>query len=79
MYSYDNADQDGNLSGANLAFQQAVEDLFYKYGVDMFICGHIHKYRRSKPVYKNKVDANGTVYVVAGASGCDESHLNVVS
>ena len=37
----------------------SVEDLFYKYGVDLQLFGHEHDYHRSFPVYKDKV-YNGT-------------------
>mgnify|MGYP003932722243 FL=1 len=34
---------------------QAVEEVMYKYGVDMYFAGHIHSYERNLPVYKGKV------------------------
>jgi len=36
-------------------FQQNLEDLFYKYGVDIVINGHVHSYERTFPVYKGVV------------------------
>ena len=33
----------------------SIEDLFYKYGVDLEIYGHEHSYQRLFPVYKNIV------------------------
>ncbi len=36
-------------------FKEYLEALFYKYGVDIVITGHVHAYERSFPVY------NGTV------------------
>lgn len=59
--------------------QTAVEDLFEKYGVDLYFSGHLHSYARSLPVYKSVPESsynnpNHTVYVVAGGAGCDEMH-----
>lgn len=34
----------------------SIEDLFYKYGVDLELFGHEHSYHRLFPVYKNKVN-----------------------
>jgi len=34
--------------------QDEFEDLFHQYGVDLYICGHVHSYERTYPVYKNK-------------------------
>jgi len=42
----------GNLA---VYFQQNLEDLFYKYGVDIVINGHVHSYERTFPVYKGAV------------------------
>ncbi len=36
-------------------FQQNLEDLFYQYGVDIVINGHVHSYERTFPVYKGAV------------------------
>jgi len=36
-----------------------LEDLFYKYGVDLEFYGHEHNYQRLYPVYNNKI-FNGT-------------------
>lgn len=62
----------------NTAFQAALEDLFYKYGVDVYFAGHKHYYSRNFPVYQGVVDANlydypkATTYITAGGSGNDE-------
>ena len=37
--------------------QGNVEDLFYQYGVDIVITGHVHSYERTFPVYKGAVSA----------------------
>ncbi|PWY97638.1 Metallo-dependent phosphatase [Testicularia cyperi] len=55
--------------------QTAFEDLFYKYGVDLFVAGHVHNLQRQKPTYKNTADpANlnnpkAPWHIVAGAAG----------
>lgn len=63
-----------------------IEELFYKYGVDMFLCGHEHNYERIWPIYKETVyngslehpytNPKAPVYVVTGAPGCDEDLQN---
>mmetsp|Transcript_3187 Transcript_3187/g.4798 ORF Transcript_3187/g.4798 Transcript_3187/m.4798 type:complete len:500 (+) Transcript_3187:76-1575(+) len=62
---------------AHTALQNAVEDLFHEYGVDLYFCGHEHSYTRTYPVYKKKVQStyekpDRTAYVVVGGAGCDE-------
>jgi len=55
-----------------------IEDLLYKYHLDVYFCGHNHQYERSYPVYKSKSTAhhynnpNATVYIVNGAAGSIE-------
>ena len=39
--------------------QKAFEDIFYKYGVDVGVFGHIHNLQRFSPIYKNKTDPAG--------------------
>lgn len=55
--------------------RKAFEGLFYKYGVDLGIFGHVHNSQRFKPLYNHKVDPNGLndpkapLYIVAGGAG----------
>ncbi|KAK8103328.1 Metallo-dependent phosphatase [Apiospora kogelbergensis] len=55
--------------------QVAFEPLFYKYGVDLGIFGHVHNSQRFQPVYDGKADPNGLVdpkapmYIIAGGAG----------
>ena len=55
--------------------QTAFEDLFYQYGVDLFVAGHVHNLQRQQPTYKGTVDPAGLKdpkapwYIVAGAAG----------
>ncbi|KAJ8602646.1 hypothetical protein CTAYLR_004117 [Chrysophaeum taylorii] len=72
VYSVDEMNDDGTPSDDAAALQAAVEDLFYKYGVDVYFCGHKHAYERTFPVYKSVLTPNATVYVVEGAAGGDE-------
>lgn len=52
-----------------------LEDIFHKYGVDLFISGHQHLYERTYPVYKNKVLAfsnrnpRATIHFIVGSLG----------
>jgi len=59
-----------------------IEDLLYKYGVDLYLCGHEHSYERLFPVYHSKV-MNGSlaqpyynprapVHIITGSAGCKE-------
>ncbi|XP_072023966.1 acid phosphatase type 7-like [Amphiura filiformis] len=59
--------------------REAFEDLFYKYGVDLYIGAHEHSYERMWPLYNNKVyngsmDAPYTnpkapVHIITGSAG----------
>lgn len=69
MYSGDSINKD---------FQSAMEGLFYKYGVDVYIAGHVHSYERDLPVYQGVPDSNGynnplaTTHLLIGGAGNDE-------
>ncbi|XP_018432420.1 PREDICTED: acid phosphatase type 7 [Nanorana parkeri] len=62
--------------------QYALEELFYKYGVDLEIWAHEHSYERLWPVYDNKVYNGSTdapytnprapVHITTGSAGCNE-------
>eukprot|EP01090_Pellita_catalonica_P002048 TRINITY_DN11725_c0_g1_i2.p1 TRINITY_DN11725_c0_g1~~TRINITY_DN11725_c0_g1_i2.p1 ORF type:complete len:448 (+),score=66.84 TRINITY_DN11725_c0_g1_i2:102-1445(+) len=54
--------------------QDAFEDLFHKYGVDVYFCGHVHSYERTYPVYHGKRQGGyhnpaGLVEIVVGGAG----------
>jgi hypothetical protein len=55
--------------------QAVFEPLFYKYGVDVGVFGHVHNSQRFQPVYNNTADANdmrdpkAPLYIVAGGAG----------
>ncbi|SJX62573.1 related to Acid phosphatase precursor [Sporisorium reilianum f. sp. reilianum] len=39
--------------------QAAFEDIFYQYGVDLFVAGHVHNLQRHQPIYNGTVDPAG--------------------
>ncbi|CAN1193763.1 Purple acid phosphatase 15 [Linum perenne] len=49
-----------------------MEDLLYKYGVDIVVNGHVHAYERSNRVYNYSLDPCGPVYITVGAGGSRE-------
>ena len=49
--------------------QSSLEELFYKYKVNLAVYGHYHLYERTCPVYKQHCDQYGTIHIVAGAGG----------
>mmetsp|Transcript_53073 Transcript_53073/g.95152 ORF Transcript_53073/g.95152 Transcript_53073/m.95152 type:complete len:575 (+) Transcript_53073:100-1824(+) len=64
FYSSNNAH-----AGEGQPNQKNLEDLFYKYGVNIVLAGHVHAYERSWPVYQNKTDTCGTTYLTLGDGG----------
>jgi len=67
--------------------QAAVEEILHKHEVDIYICGHVHTYERSLPVYKATRIGNfpnhhlienpkSTIHIVNGAAGCTEGLSN---
>ncbi|KAL9332851.1 hypothetical protein ACSQ67_002461 [Phaseolus vulgaris] len=46
-----------------------MEDLLYKYGVDIVFNGHVHAYERSNRVYNYALDPCGPVYITVGDGG----------
>lgn len=70
--------------GIPLIHAFGLEDLFYKYGVDLEIWAHEHVYERLWPVYDRQVyngsyDAPYTnpkapVHIITGSAGCNERH-----
>lgn len=63
-----------------------LEDLFYKYGVDVEIWAHEHSYERLWPIYNYKVyngshdtpytNPGAPVHLVTGSAGCVEKKEN---
>ena len=55
----------------SLNMQEEMEDLIYKYQVNLMLYGHQHNYERTCKVYKQKCtkDGTGTVHSVIGSAG----------
>jgi len=49
--------------------REYMEELFYNFNVNIVFSGHVHAYERTYPVYKNKTDIYGTVYITIGDGG----------
>ncbi|XAR48824.1 Acid phosphatase [Bertholletia excelsa] len=47
----------------------AMEELLYKFGVDLVFNGHVHAYERSNRVYNYTLDPCGPVYITVGDGG----------
>ncbi|KAI5481098.1 acid phosphatase [Pseudohyphozyma bogoriensis] len=41
------------------AWQEAFEKIFFDYGVDVYVQGHVHTYERIGPIFNGTVDPNG--------------------
>ena len=52
-----------------IEMQRALEDIFYKYRVDLAVWGHFHCYERTCAVYKHVCNPRGTVHIVVGSAG----------
>ncbi|KND90873.1 Acid phosphatase [Tolypocladium ophioglossoides CBS 100239] len=68
-----------------LPCQAAFEGLFYKYGVDLAVFGHVHNSQRFMPVFNSTADPAGMnnpkapMYIVAGGAGNIEGLSDVGS
>lgn len=56
-YTTSSSSDQGN--GSCTPCQNAFEGIFYKYGVDLAIFGHVHNAQRFAPMYQNKIDPAG--------------------
>lgn len=54
-----------------IQMRESMEDLFYKYNVNIVFNGHVHDYERTYPVFKNETDlsSGGIVYITIGNAG----------
>jgi len=52
----------------------AMEPLLHKHNVSVALCGHVHAYERSRPVYLNQSAARSTSYFNIGDGGNREGH-----
>ena len=65
----------GGYDNQCFACQDAFDALFYQYGVDLALFGHVHNSQRFDPMYLNHTDPAGLndpefpMYIVAGGAG----------
>lgn len=52
-----------------IMMRKYMEDLFYNHNVNIVFNGHVHDYERTYPVYKNKTQIYGPVYITIGNGG----------
>jgi len=57
-----------------LLMKETIEDVFYKYKVNLVITGHVHAYERTYPVYANEINKLGPTYITIGDGGNIEGH-----
>ncbi|EIE24240.1 Metallo-dependent phosphatase [Coccomyxa subellipsoidea C-169] len=50
-------------------FQQQIEDVLHKYGVNFAFFGHVHAYERTNPLLRYMNDPCGTVHITIGDGG----------
>lgn len=88
MYCNSASDDDcTNINAKNrvgIENNYGLEKLFYDYGVDLQIYGHVHTYERYFPMYDYKVyngsldepytNPNSPVHVTTGSAGCKYGH-----
>lgn len=49
--------------------QDHLEVLFHRYRVDMYLNGHAHAYKQTKPIFQNVSHPCGTTYITTGDGG----------
>eukprot|EP01083_Nonionella_stella_P306110 1070748_1 len=64
---------------SNGSYVYGMEELFYEYGVDFYMCGHQHNYERMYDIYQSKTTQTtnnmaSTTYIVTGSAGNKEHH-----
>ena len=75
---YCNSDSDCDNPASRL--KSEAEAIFYEYGVNLVITGHLHSYERSYPVYNGTLvttsykSPGAPVYLIQGASGNREGN-----
>lgn len=52
-----------------IQMRDSMENLFYKYKVNIVFNGHVHDYERTYPVYKNDTNIFGSIYITIGNAG----------
>jgi hypothetical protein len=74
IYTILECDSNGQPIDSSANLQTAVEDLFYEYGVDIYLAGHKHEYERQFPIYNSTYEATYTnptfpVHLIDGSAG----------
>ena len=54
---------------------EAMEPLFYEYGVNFVFSGHDHAYMRTKNMFNYAIDKHGPIYFILGEGGNREHHI----
>jgi len=63
----------------------AMEDIFMKYKVDLYLAGHVHAYERNYPIYDNQrvqdnyINPTAPVHIVSGSGGSIEGLTNLTA
>lgn len=52
-----------------LDMKRSMEDLFFKYKVNVAFSGHVHAYERFLPIYKNVTTLDATIYMTVRTGG----------
>jgi len=68
LYSSGVSDDDYLMS---LHFRAELEDLLFKYSVDVVLTGHYHNYERTERIYQEKINPKGILHVVLGTAGIE--------
>jgi len=69
-----NSNHDHQSEFNTIAMRDAMEPLFQQYNVSIALCGHVHAYERSLPVFLNQTNERGTSYFNIGDGGNREGH-----
>ena len=56
-------------SKAGMPLRWALEEMLFEAGVDLVVCGHVHAYERTHPVYNNSRNECGPVHLTVGDAG----------
>mgnify|MGYP001332669536 CR=1 FL=1 len=72
-YNSNTAHQNEKQTGL---MKETIEEVFYKYRVNLVITGHVHAYERTYPVYQDKPNSMGPTYITIGDGGNIEGHAS---
>lgn len=66
------SDASNTMQNDGKELRRAMETLIYDNKVDVVVQGHVHAYERTGPVYQNKTNPCGPVYITVGDGGNHE-------